>query len=181
MADDWHVQSLFHFTVNVTDFERSLDFYTKVGFRVLRDNRDVEWPDSVAAGFGMKRAKGRGALLGIGDGPDHTRLDLLQWLEPAYDPVPGDVPIEERVPRIVALRTSDVRAAYRDLRAQGIEFVSEVHSYPEIGVEAVVSCRDPDGLLVEFIQYAPGVLGSRVGTFADDPDAPIGSGRTEAS
>jgi catechol 2,3-dioxygenase-like lactoylglutathione lyase family enzyme len=180
MADDWHVQSLFHFTVNATNFERSLDFYTKVGFRVLRDNRDVDWPDSVAAGFGMKRAKGRGALLGIGDGPEHTRLDLIQWLEPAYDPDPG-VPIDERVPRIVALRTNDVRAAHRDLRAQGIEFVSDVHSYPEIGIDAVVSCRDPDGLLVEFIQYAPGVLGSLVGTFADDPDRPIVAGRTEAS
>ena len=130
MADDWHVQSLFHFTVNVTDFERSIDFYTKVGFSVLRDNRDVDWPDSVAAGFGMTRAKGRGALLGIGDGPEHTRLDLLQWLDPPYDPAPPGVPIEERVPRIVALRTSDVRAAYRDLKAQGIEFVSEVHSLP---------------------------------------------------
>ena len=30
------------------------------------------------------------------------------------------------------------------------------------GIEAVVCCRDPDGLIVEFIEYAPGVLGSRI-------------------
>jgi len=87
-ADGWEVQSLFHFTVEVTDFERSLDFYTTLGFRVLRDNRDVVWPRMVARNFGMPVAQGRGALLGIGDGPDHTRLDLIQWLEPAPTPPP---------------------------------------------------------------------------------------------
>ncbi len=179
MSTDWHLQSIFHFTVNATDFERSLDFYTTIGFRLLRDNRDVDWPPTVADGFGMRRAKGRGALLGVGDGSEHTRLDLIEWLEPPYDP-PPPVPIEDRVPRIVALRTSDVRAAFEDLSAKGIEFVSEVHSYAEIGIDAVVCCRDPDGLLIEFIQYAPGVLGSKVGTFADDPTEPLASGRTES-
>ena len=26
----------------------------------------------------------------------------------------------------------------------------------------VCACRDPDGLIVEFIEYEPGVLGSRI-------------------
>lgn len=170
MADDWHVQSLFHFTVNATNFERSLEFYTTIGFKVLRDNRDVDWPEAVAKSFGLKRAKGRGALLGIGDGPDHTRLDLLQWLEPAYDPPPA-TPVDERVPRLIALRTHNVRAAFADLTAKGIDFVSDIVSYPDLGVLGVVLCRDPDGLLVEFIEYAPGVLGSLVGTYAKDGTA----------
>ena len=182
MADDWHVQSLFHFTVNVTDFERSIDFYTKVGFRVL-----PRQPRRRLARLGgrrvrdQRRPKAEARCSASAMVRSTLRLDLLQWLDPTYDPAPPGVPIEERVPRIVALRTSNVRAAYRDLKAQGIEFVSEVHSYPDIGVEAVVSCRDPDGLLVEFIQYAPGVLGSKVGTFAEDPDQPIGAGSKEAS
>ena len=28
----WQVQSIFHFTVTATNFERSLDFYTALGF-----------------------------------------------------------------------------------------------------------------------------------------------------
>lgn len=179
---DWHLQSIFHFTVNATNFERSIEFYTTIGFRVLRDNkdRDVAWPATVAYGFGMNHANGRGALLGLGDGPEHTRLDLIEWLAPPYDPAPAGVGIADRVPRIIALRTSDVRAAYRDLSAQGIEFVSEVLSYRDIGIEAVVCCRDPDGLLVEFMQYMPGVLGSLVGTFAKDPAGPIAPGKKDA-
>jgi catechol 2,3-dioxygenase-like lactoylglutathione lyase family enzyme len=159
----WAIESLFHFTVNVTDFERSLAFYTTIGFRVLRDNRDVVWPDYVARQFGMERAQGRGALLAIHDDERATRLDLLEWLEPVWPGEQPGTPRSELVPRIIALRTKNVRAAYEDLRAKGIEFVSEVRGPDEAtGIEAVVCARDPDGLLVELIEYAPGVLGSRI-------------------
>src|SRR5262249_11265782 len=78
----WKPLSAFHFTLSVSSLERSIEFYTAVGFRVLRNNADVIWPDYVAQNFGLARAQGRGALLGIGDGPLETRLDLIQWLEP---------------------------------------------------------------------------------------------------
>lgn len=158
----WAIESLFHFTVNATNFERSLAFYQTIGFHLLRDNRDMVWPDYVAGNFGMKKAQGRGALLGIGSGPDHTRLDLIEWLEPAYDPPPAK-PWSERVPRIIALRTRNVRAAYEDLSAKGIEFITPPRNMdPKSGIVGVMLCRDPDGLLVEFIEYEKGLLGSRV-------------------
>ena len=158
----WEPLSIFHFTVNASNFERSLAFYQKLGFRVLRDNRDIVWPDYVATQFGLARAQGRGALLGLGDGPDCTRLDLLEWLEPAPEQ-PSSVPVSERVPRILAIRTRGVRAAYEELCAEGIEFVTPPRGPDEpTGLEAVVCCRDPDGLLIELIEYIPGVLGSRI-------------------
>jgi catechol 2,3-dioxygenase-like lactoylglutathione lyase family enzyme len=157
----WVVRSIFHFTVNATNFERSLDFYTTLGFKVLRDNRDVIWGDLVARNFGIPRAQGRGALLGIGDGPLETRVDLIEWLEPTLPP-PADVPTEHQVPRIIALRTDNVAAAYEDLSARGIEFVSTPKSARRSGIVNVCCCRDPDGLLVELIEYEPGLLGSRI-------------------
>jgi catechol 2,3-dioxygenase-like lactoylglutathione lyase family enzyme len=163
MADDWALESIFHFTVSATSFERSLAFYQTLGFEVLRDNRDVVWPAYVATQFGLRRAQGRGALLALGEGPLHTRLDLIEWLDPAPDP-PSPRPLEERAPRIVALRTRNVRAAFAELRRHGIEFIGEPRGPdPQTGIEAVVCCRDPDGLLVELIEYMPGVLGSRIG------------------
>ena len=137
MAGDWQIKSIFHFTVNATNFERSLDFYTTIGFKVLRDNRDVIWPRMVARNFGMPAAQGRGALLGIGDGELHTRLDLIEWLEPALDP-PPDTPIELRVPRIIALRTENVQAAYEDVSARGIEFVSQPQSSATVWTAVVI-------------------------------------------
>ena len=166
MAADWGYEHVFHFTVNATSFERSLAFYTTLGFRVLRDNRDVVWPDYVAKQFGMSRAQGRGALLGLGEGPEHVRLDLIEWLEPEPE-APSPRPIAERVPRIIAIRTRNVRAAYADLKSRGIDFLSEPRGPDEpTGLEAVVCCRDPDGLIVELIEYMPGVLGSRIESLA---------------
>jgi catechol 2,3-dioxygenase-like lactoylglutathione lyase family enzyme len=159
---DWGFESIFHFTVNATDFERSLAFYRTLGFQLLRDNRDVVWPDFVAGNFGMRQAQGRGALLALGPGAEHTRIDLIEWLAPAYDPAPSK-PWSERVPRIIALRTRNVQAAYVDLRARGIEFITAPRSLdPKSGIVAVVCCRDPDGLIIELIEYEPGVLGSRI-------------------
>jgi catechol 2,3-dioxygenase-like lactoylglutathione lyase family enzyme len=163
MSDDWAFESIFHFTVNATDFERSLAFYTALGFQVLRDNRDVVWPAFVAENFGMVRAQGRGALLALGPEPHHVRLDLIEWLEPRWEGPRTDVPIAERVPRIIAIRTRNVRAAWAALRARGIEFVREPRPPdPALGIESVVCCRDPDGNLIELIEYMPSVLGSRV-------------------
>ena len=154
---DWSIASLFHFTVNASHFETSLEFYTTIGFRVLRDNRDVVWPDYVATQFGMEKAQGRGSLLAIDDGEFHTRLDLIEWIEPRWPGYQGPVP------RIMALRTRNVRALYDDLRGKGIEFITPVRGPDEpTGIEGVVCCRDPDGLVVEFIEYEAGRLGSRV-------------------
>ena len=167
MSGDWAFESIFHFTVNATNFERSLAFYTTLGFQVLRDNRDVVWPPLVAENFGLKRAQGRGALLAIGPEPHHVRIDLLEWLEPRWEGPRSDVPIEERVPRVIAIRTRNVRAAYEDLSARGIAFIREPHAPdPALGIVAVVCCRDPDGTLIELIEYAPGVLGSRIAHLA---------------
>jgi catechol 2,3-dioxygenase-like lactoylglutathione lyase family enzyme len=172
VSDDWGYEAIFHFTVNATSFERSLAFYQALGFQVLRDNRDVVWPDFVAENFGMRRAQGRGALLALGPEPHHVRLDLLEWLEPRWEGPRTDVAIEDRVPRIIAIRTRNVRAAYRELRARGIEFVREPRE-PDaaLGIESVVCCRDPDGNLIELIEYMPGVLGSRVAHLATRKEA----------
>jgi catechol 2,3-dioxygenase-like lactoylglutathione lyase family enzyme len=162
----WTPLSLFHFTLSVSSIERSIEFYTTVGFKLLRDNSDRIWPDYVAQNFGLERAQGRGALLGIGDGPLETRLDLIQWLEPLAS-FPDPATLATTVPRIIAIRTQNVRGAYEDLRRRGIEFVTPPRGPDQAtGIEAVVCCRDPDNTLVELIEYMPGVLGSRIDSLA---------------
>ncbi len=57
----------------------------------------------------------------------------------------------------------NLRAAYADLRSRGIEFIRPPRDPdPALGIESVVCCRDPDGNLIELIEYMPGVLGSRI-------------------
>ena len=163
---DWQVQSLFHFVLNVTNLERSLTFYQRLGFRVLRDNRDVIWPETVAENFGMRAAQGRGALLGLGESADHTRLDLIEWLEPRWRPDgtgSSGESTSESIPRILALRTRNVRAAFAELSANGVEFIGRPRDPdPRVGIESVVCCRAPDGTIVELIEYMGDRLGSRI-------------------
>ena len=40
--------------------------------------------------------------------------------------------------------------------------VSEPQRARQAGILGVCTCTDPDGLRVELIEYAPGVLGSRI-------------------
>jgi catechol 2,3-dioxygenase-like lactoylglutathione lyase family enzyme len=173
--DRWKPLSLFHFTLSVSSIERSIGFYTTVGFKLLRDNSDRIWPEYVAHNFGLERAQGRGALLGIGDGPLETRLDLIQWLEPLAT-FPDPAKLATTVPRIIAIRTENVRAAYEDLCRRGIRFIAPPRP-PDAatGIEAVVCCRDPDHTLVELIEYMPGVLGSRIDSLARRPSGASGS------
>ena len=72
---DFELQAVFHFTVHASNFERSLDFYQRLGFELLRDNRDVLWPQFVADNFGMKKAQGRGSLLGLSGDEMQVRIE----------------------------------------------------------------------------------------------------------
>lgn len=163
MSRNWEVQSLFHFVLNVSNLERSLEFYQRLGFRVLRDNRDIVWPPMVAENFGMRVAQGRGALLALGESADHTRLDLIEWLEPRWGGLEKSTSEREVIPRVIALRTRNVRAAYAELSAEGVEFIGRPRDPdPRVGIESVVCCRDPDGTIVELIEYMGERLGSRI-------------------
>lgn len=75
------VRSLFHFTLDASSLEAPSAFYTKPGFRVLRNDAGAIGPDSVATRFELARAQGRGALPAVDDGELYARLDLLEWLE----------------------------------------------------------------------------------------------------
>ncbi len=161
MSEQWHVRCLSHFTLAVRNLERSINFYAQVGFQIIHDRRNTIWPESVAENFGMRVAQGRGVLMAIDAGELHTRLDLIEWLQPRLSG--PDTPVEERIPTLIALLTENVAAAYHDLRARGIEFVvlRDDVEHHRLGIKAVALCRDPDGNLLEFIEYMPGLRNSQ--------------------
>lgn len=156
MTANWTLQHLYHTVINVRDLDESVAFYRLLGFEVLNDRRNVEWPDFVAGIFGMRRAKGRGVLMVLPSDPDGPMIDLIQWLEPKarFDAIPvadGDVP------RIIAFRTKGVHAAYAALKAKGVRFTREVFGpHPELGIVGSCCCYDPNGNLIELIELNPG-------------------------
>jgi catechol 2,3-dioxygenase-like lactoylglutathione lyase family enzyme len=158
---DWALSRLYHTVINCRDLDESVAFYKRLGFEVLNDRRNVDWPDFVGGIFGLKRAKGRGVLMVLPTDPDGPMMDLIQWLEPAaVFPDPAKRPHE--VPRIIAFRTQNVMRAYEALSAQGVVFTQAPHQ-PDaaLGIVGTACCYDPNGNIIEMIELQPGVRHSR--------------------
>jgi catechol 2,3-dioxygenase-like lactoylglutathione lyase family enzyme len=158
---DWALKSLYHTVVNCRDLDESVAFWQLLGFEVLNDRRHIEWPDFVGGIFGLAKAQGRGVLMVLPADPDGPMIDLIEWLEPKADfPDPAKVPTT--VPRIIAFRTKDVQAAYRDLSSKGVKFTRAPYVPKEaLGIVGTACCYDPNGNIVEMIELEPGVRHSR--------------------
>lgn len=161
MAERWALSKLYHTVVNCRDLDESVAFYKRLGFEVLNDRREVDWPDFVGGIFGLERAKGRGVLMVLPEDPEGPMIDLIEWLEPkAQFPDPGAV--RRTVPRIIAFRTRDVHAAYAELSAEGVRFTQPVYTPKEaLGIVGTACCYDPNGNIIEMIELEPGVRHSR--------------------
>ena len=145
------IEGVFHVNVNVTDFERSLEFYKRLGFRVALDLGETSG-EELAGPLRLPNARGRAALLILGDDPRATRIDLIEWKEPRTEGTPYPRLNHAGICRI-ALRTRDLDRVYADLRASGVEFLSEPGLLPYPGGTAKFVCfRDPDGTVLELIE-----------------------------
>lgn len=161
---DWHIRSIFHFILPCSNVERSTAFYAHFGFEVIKDNRDVKWPDYVGRNFNMMTgAQGRAVQLVLPqDDALQTRIDLIEWVRPKWVNPEDAKPAADRVPRVMALLTHNIQAATRALIAKGLTPTQPLRDPdPVIGVQGVVCFPDPDGHIVELIEYFPGQLGSK--------------------
>lgn len=147
------ILSIFHININVTHFERSLAFYQSLGFKVVRDLGEGG-SKAMGEGLAMPGAKGRAALLMLGDDPHATRIDLIEWKQPATEGKPYPHLAHAGIARI-ALRTRDLRADYDRLKAEGVEFLSEPVETRLGSGEGFVCMKDPDGTIIELIEFAP--------------------------
>jgi catechol 2,3-dioxygenase-like lactoylglutathione lyase family enzyme len=167
---------LFHFNVVCSDFDRSYDFYTQVlgmtpltsanaGTESTGKRADGRRPGEgrAAAGEGAQVAdllgfdgsgEYRGAFLYWGDKRNGPYIDLLEW-----DDNLGPV---ERTPRNVglsrvAIRVDDLDAELARLAEHGVATLTEPKTLV-LGVTKVrvVCFRDPDGVLLEYLEFADG-------------------------
>lgn len=155
MSSNWYLERLYHTVVNVKDLDESIAFYARLGFEVLNDRRHVVWPDFVATIFGMRRAKGSGVLMVLPNDPQGPMIDLIEWKEPRAKF--ASVPVADgEVPRIIAFRVKNVRAAYDELTRSGVTFTRPPFEDAELGVVGSCCCYDPNGNLIELIELLPG-------------------------
>ncbi|MFI9407955.1 VOC family protein [Nocardia sp. NPDC052316] len=115
--------NIMYVTINVTDQDRALEFYT--------------------AGLGLEKRidftgpEGRFLTVGVPDSP----VQIILWRHAAGSGQPGEG--EQSAPGTVVLESDDLRKDFEILRERGVTFTQpEPEDYP-FGIR--VEARDPDG------------------------------------
>ena len=142
---------LFHIAVNATDLDRTVDFYTKLGFTQLQD-RTVR-NEAVRAAFAVPSANLRFVHLRLGDDENATLLDVVQWYEPDTAAGPGVLPQHQVGITRFAVLTDDTQATYDRLVADGVSFLTEPTTVmtPEGGWKVALAL-DPDGTVIQITE-----------------------------
>ncbi len=159
MSDRSRPLSWGHININVSDLERAIAFYEKLGFEVfipgipylgLGAAEPTVMEESTARALGLPPgSRGRACIMQLDDGfpkIDLTELTGESQQQPASNADLGLVRL--------CLASSDLRAEYARLSEQGVEFVSPPQPGRD-GLADVAICADPDGTLIELIQIYP--------------------------
>jgi len=146
-----NLQSLFHCNINVTNLDVSLPFYELLGFKIIIDFRDGMSSPELAKALGLPEAKCRGVHLSADGDTNKTRIDLVEFLEPKTEGQPYSHLHHTGINR-VSIRTNGLQALYEDLKAKGVNFISEPVTLPGTNNFTFVCFKDPDGTVLQFVE-----------------------------
>ena len=150
---DMHMRAMPYVALNVSDLDRSLAYYRRLGYTEVR-------PLAATGTLAEARAYGldapfvlRGADIAIPRG-DRYRLRLVQWLAPYDDDPPYPPPINHIGIHRIALAVDDLDMAVAMLQEEGAEFLSEIAPWCSgTGDDAtgIINLVDPDGIYLELV------------------------------
>lgn len=145
-----------HININVTDLDRSVAFYQKLGFSVYipgipylgltsSEFNTVETSGATALGL-AEGARGRACIMQLGRG--YPKIDLIE-----LDGGAPATPLRNDGIGIVrlCLASSDLAKDFRRLSDAGVNFISEPQTDSK-GLAQIAVCSDPDGALIELIE-----------------------------
>lgn len=147
-----HIVRLGHVNINVSDFERSMAWYQMLGFELTNKLPNT---DSLAVANAMgfdEEFEIDGAM--VTHPIDGSTLELVQWITPRNPEKPYPIPINHLGIHRMAFATSDIEADVATLKAQGVEFISEITpccSGPD-SWGGIVAFYDPDGTIIELVE-----------------------------
>ncbi len=148
------VAGVHHVSLTVTDLDRSVDFYSRLlGFRLIgRKHRQAPDLGDALWGPAPEKAPQPAEILIADLELAGTRLELIQYLEPASPPYHGRP--SQAGSAHLALLTEDIEAEVARLKEAGVLFHTPVRTVRDPGRPLWRWCyfRDPDGVVVELVQ-----------------------------
>ena len=136
------VKRVDHVSYTVSDIDRSVDFYSKFGYRPV--NRSAASGPELDVAVATENAD---MEIQVMRRPDGGMLELISYVrQPSERAARNSVVGAAHLAFVVG----DIQAAYEELTADGVEFLSEPNT-DRYG-EKWVYFRDPDGITVELMQ-----------------------------
>ena len=145
-----------HININVSDLDRSVAFYRKLGFEPfipgipylqLKADEALELPEPCGNALGVESGTtGRACIMQLDHG--FPKLDLTEFRG-----------AQQRAPLAnqdlglvrICLVSTDLQADHESLSREGVTFLSAPQQCPGRLADVAV-CRDPDGTLIELLQ-----------------------------
>ncbi|MFT4581599.1 MAG: glyoxylase I family protein [Gammaproteobacteria bacterium] len=142
----------FHVNICVTDMERSIRFYERLGFKKVNDFMLGGGEPSIGAALGVEVKQLRGVFMRLGTERNSPMIDLVQFVDPPPEGKPYPSLNNVGICR-VAFLVDDIDSVYRELQAQDVEFVRPLQKLegPKGSTIGVVCFKDPDGTVLELI------------------------------
>jgi len=140
------IEAIDHVGLSTVDIERSIHFYRDLLGMELTEQDDVNDQIEYNRIFGLAHVKAKGAMLRLGA----MQIELFEFVSPKGKTPDLNEPVND--PRIyhICFVVKDIDKEYARLKAAGVPF-----HYPpqDFGVAKAVYGRDPDGNVIELLQY----------------------------
>ena len=141
-----HLQLLVNTNMNVSDLERSREFYRLLGFTESKPGSQAGSGDFAAAHGFAGPIEFVGEDVSLGEGTDGATLQLRQWKTP-YDGAPSyPPPVNHLGIDRINFYVKDLTAAIKTMNELGFEQLGPIGGGPEFGI---VFFFDPDGIKVQ--------------------------------
>lgn len=151
-----NVQRFFHININCSNFDVSLAFYQRLGFKVVLEFDEAMTFGETGLGPILRLpddCDGRAALLALGDQPGAMRLDLIEWKSPIVTGSQAPNLARQGFGRI-CLKVLDADRLHRDLVEAGYMPYTPPGRIQLGGWDIKVFCvEDPDGVVIEFMEF----------------------------
>lgn len=134
-----------HIAVSVSNMEEALEFYCGIlGLEVMMD-MEMEGVPALEAILGVKDIKMRYVLFS-GKG---AQLNLLEFKNPRGENIAEKMRPYDHGIHHIAFAVDDVEAAYEELSAKRVEFISPPQ---DTGLAKANALRGPDGVVIELFE-----------------------------
>ncbi|MEM7097717.1 MAG: VOC family protein [Pseudomonadota bacterium] len=151
-SDDIGLLARIHFATHTPDFDRSREFYRKLGYTQGVTGFPLTNTHAMARALGMfdlcQYELAKGEVMALPGAPNPSSIDLLQFKTPFNPDPPYELP-NHLGAAYAALATADFDRDVATLVMMGTELLSEPHG--EVG-HRFVFFRDPDGVLYRLIE-----------------------------